>query len=185
MFLGSSFPLRLMGIPCGWTGSGKIQDGGLWTLNACLFVPRHLSTKFQRLYWFFRGLAFQWDSRDTMQPYRKWKNPRLQPMNFECMYLRLHTRSKRTSNGYTHSFWVQLSNELGPEPEVKKMAYSELQISICTVLLVYQYFGYHRGIITMKQVKQSRICGTFCAFHFHIGRTSFRQVPVECWTSKT
>ena len=59
------------------------------------------------------------------------------------MYLRLHTRYQRNSNGYTHVFWVQLSNwtraeNRAPEPEVEKMASSELQIRICTVVLVDQ-----------------------------------------------
>ena len=55
----------------------------------------------------------------------------------------------------------------------KKMAISERQISICTVLLVDQNFSYHMGIITRKQVKQFRICGIFRAFHFRFGRIVF------------
>ena len=39
MFSGSSFPLGLMRILCDQTGSGKIQDGGLKTLNANSSAP--------------------------------------------------------------------------------------------------------------------------------------------------
>ena len=39
-FFGSSIPMWLMRILCDQTGSGKIQDGGLWTSNACISAPR-------------------------------------------------------------------------------------------------------------------------------------------------
>ena len=38
--LRSSIPLGLMGELCDGTGSGKIQDGGRQTSNACIFAPR-------------------------------------------------------------------------------------------------------------------------------------------------
>ena len=73
-------------------------------------LPDKLSTKFQRLYLCLRGLASQWDSRDYNATIPELENPRWQPINIECMYLRLHTRYQRNSNCYTHSFWVQLSD---------------------------------------------------------------------------
>ena len=109
---------------------------------------------------------------NTMRVNRKWKNPRWRPLNFECMYLCLHIRYQRKSNGYTHGFWVQLSNwtraDTARPNRKQKMAISELQISICTVLLVDQNFSYQMDVITRLQVKQSRICETFRAFHFRL-----------------
>ena len=40
MFLGSSFPLALMGILCDRTGSGNIQDGGLKTPSTYISAPK-------------------------------------------------------------------------------------------------------------------------------------------------
>ena len=40
LHFGSSFPLEWMGILCDLTASGKIQDGGLKTSNACISASR-------------------------------------------------------------------------------------------------------------------------------------------------
>ena len=123
MFSGSSFPMGLMRILCNQTGSGKIQEGGLKNLNACICACTLDINAIPAATPMVLGPAFQLD----------W-------------------------GGYR-----------APKPEVEKMATSELQISIYTVLLVYQNFSYHMGVITRKQVEQSRICGTFCARHFRFG----------------
>ena len=139
MFSGSNFPLGLMRIRFDQTGSGKIQDGSLFTSNACV----------------------------------------------SACTLNINEIQTATPMVFGSSFPTALGRIPLAQTGSKQMAISELQICICTVLLVDQNFSYHMGVITRKQVKQSRICGTFRAFHFRFGRTSFPQVPKECWTSKT
>ena len=132
MYWGSSYPLELMGRQCDQTISGKIQDGGLQTSNACISASR------QKI--------------DAI--------PTAAPMLLE-------------SSIPTRLGWILLTKTGSWKA---KMAISELQIRTYTVLLVDQNFSYHIGVITRKQVKQSCICGTFCASHFRFGRTSFSQV---------
>ena len=107
------------------------------------------------------------------------------------MIFRFQTRDQRNSNSapmfLRHSIPTGLERKLRAQTGSRKakMAISELQIRTCTVLLVDQNFGYHIGVITRKQVKQSRICGTFYAFHFRFGRTSFPQVPKRRYSRLT
>ena len=113
MFSGSSFSLGHPRRLCDRTGIGKIQDGGLWTSNACISAPRQDINEIPTAILVFRGLAFHEDSwKYTMRPNQKGKNSRLRPLNFYCVSLRSQTRYQRNSNGYTYVLRSSIPLEL-------------------------------------------------------------------------
>ena len=190
MFSGSGFPMGLMRILCDQTGSGKIQDGGLLISNACIFVPRQDINEIPTAIPMFSGSSFPLGLMRILCD--RTGSGQIQDgglyISNACIYactLDINAIPTATPMAFGSSFPTGLGRIPRAQTGSREKAISELQISMCTVLLVDQNFSYHMGVITRKQVKQSRICGTFRAFHFRFGRTSVPQVPVECWTSET
>ena len=57
VFSGSSFPLRHTRRLCDQTGSGKIQDSGILTSNACISAPRQVIDEIQTTIPVFWGFS--------------------------------------------------------------------------------------------------------------------------------